>query len=313
MISFAFCTYNRSDRLEALVAAMRAQQCAEPFEILAVNNNSSDDTLAVLERLAAQPGAPLRYVTETNQGIVPARNRAIMESLDRDILIFIDDDELPEPGLLTAVCDAVIREGARCVGGAIRVDFTPHQRPSWLGKELLGFLAEVDHGDQPLWLVDDERLLWTGNIAYDISLFRENPALRFDYRYNRVGADVGGGEDAAMFRTLISLGVPIRYRPDMVTRVFVERWRLHRRYFLRLHFRAGLRYGQYSIADTEVGPVGIPLFMIRQFLRHAMKWMLMLIVCHPQSVRQGMNASHALGSLLGYRRRKREAIVDVKP
>ena len=82
MISFAFCTYNRSDRLEALVAAMRAQQCAEPFEILVINNNSSDDTLAVLERLAAQPGVPLRYVTESTQGIVPARNRGLAEAMN---------------------------------------------------------------------------------------------------------------------------------------------------------------------------------------------------------------------------------------
>lgn len=303
-LTFAFCTYNRADRLDALVAAMRAQACPLPFDILAVNNNSGDHTEAELQRLAALPGATLRHVTETKQGIVPARNRAIAESLDRDILVFIDDDELPEPGLLTAACDALMREGARCVGGAVRVDFSPHVRPRWLGKELLGFLAEVDHGDQPLWLTDDSRLLWTANIAYDMSLFRDDPDLRFDRRYNRIGADVGGGEDAAMFRTLVSRGVPIRYRPDMVTRHFVEAWRLHRRYFLRLHYRAGERFGQYAMQDVGGGPLGVPPFMIRQWLEHTLRWGIMLLGRHPQSVRQGMNASHALGSLVGYRRRR---------
>ncbi len=40
LLTFAFCTYNRADRLRTLVAAMRAQACPVPFEILAINNNS---------------------------------------------------------------------------------------------------------------------------------------------------------------------------------------------------------------------------------------------------------------------------------
>lgn len=301
LLTFAFCTYNRADRLSALVDAMRSQDCPIPFEILAVNNNSRDHTESELQRLAALPGVKLRHVTETNQGIVPARNRAIAESLDSDILVFIDDDELPEPGLLMAVCDALIREGAHCVGGAVRVDFTPHQRPRWLGKELLGFLAEVDHGDQPLWLNDDSRLIWTANIAYDMSLFRDDPGLRFDRRYNRVGADVGGGEDAAMFRTMLSRGVAMRYRPDMVTRHFIEGWRLHRRYFLRLHYAAGKRYGAYRLEHSGGHLLGMPPWLLRQLLVHAGRWLGMVAGARPGRLRQAMNVAHTLGMLNGYR------------
>ena len=128
-LTFAFCTYNRASRLERLIAEMRAQDCPIPFEILAVNNNSIDRTLPVLESLARLPGAPLRFVTETRQGIVPARNRALEESLDSDILVFIDDDELPRPGLLRAACDAILTEGAECAGGKVEVDFTGLERP----------------------------------------------------------------------------------------------------------------------------------------------------------------------------------------
>src|SRR3569832_2663538 len=113
-LTFAFCTYNRASRLPSLVAAMRYQQCPVPFEILAVNNNSTDDTLTKLHALAAQPGAPLRIATEKSQGIVPARNRANEESLDSDELVFIDDDELPQPGLLMSAYDALTREGPKC-------------------------------------------------------------------------------------------------------------------------------------------------------------------------------------------------------
>ena len=98
-LTFAFCTFNRADRLEKLVAAMRAQTCPIPFEILAINNNSSDSTAEVLAHLAQLPGPPLRWVTEPVQGIVAARNRGIAEALDSDILVYIDDDEIPLPGL----------------------------------------------------------------------------------------------------------------------------------------------------------------------------------------------------------------------
>lgn len=40
----AFCTYNRASRLPALVNALRQQACPLPFEILAANNNSLDNT-----------------------------------------------------------------------------------------------------------------------------------------------------------------------------------------------------------------------------------------------------------------------------
>lgn len=60
-----------------------------------MNNNSKDDTLDELEQLVCEPGANLRYVTETGQGIVPAHNRAIEECINVDYMLFLDDDELP--------------------------------------------------------------------------------------------------------------------------------------------------------------------------------------------------------------------------
>lgn len=302
-LTYAFCAYNRAPRLPALVAAMRAQVCPIPFELLAVNNNSQDDTAAVLAQLATLPGPALRVVNESAQGIVPARNRALAEALDSDVFVFIDDDELPRPGLLQAACDAILNEGAACAGGRIRVDFTPHQRPRWLGDELLGFLAEVDHGDATFWIHDETTPIWTSNVAYDMRLFRDDPALRFDSRYNREGADIGGGEDAAMFRALLSKGARIRYRPDMAVDHFVEPWRLKRGYFLRLHYKAGLRNGKYRLQHYARTVFGMPPFLVMSFLRQCLKTLPYYLTGRPRALRQAMNAAHALGTLIGYRSR----------
>lgn len=302
-LTFAFCTFNRASRLDSLVGAMRAQDCPIPFEILAVNNNSSDDTVSVLGRLTAQPGAPLRFVTEMQQGIVPARNRAIEEALESDILVFIDDDELPEPGLLTGAVDSITREGAQCTGGRVRVDFGNFRRPAWLEDDLLGFLAEVDHGPEPFWIISIDTPIWTANIGYAMDIFRANPNLRFDNRYNRIGADIGGGEDGMMFRTLLAQGARIRYRPDMRVLHSVDAWKLKRSYFLRLHYRAGIRRGRYQLPTYPRTFFSVPPFLITQLIRQTTKAIGMQLTHRPGSLRQAMNATNTLGCLVGYRQR----------
>lgn len=303
MLTFAFCTYNRADRLDKLVAAMRAQSCPIPFEILAVNNNSADNTTEVLAHLAKQPGPRLRWVTETTQGIVAARNRAIEESLASEIMVFIDDDETPLPGLLEAAAHAILDEGAQCAGGRVEMDFSHHPRPSWLGNELLGFLAAVDHGPDAFWITDESTPLWTANVAYALKLFRDDPGLRFDKRYDRQGNAIGGGEDAIMFRTLIERKVPIRYCPEMAVLHAVEPWRLQRGYFLRLHYRAGLRRGSYQLPSYPRTLFGVPPFLVSQFLRQSLRAVRMHVGRKPGALRQAMNATNALGCLVGYRRR----------
>lgn len=303
-VTHAFCTFNRADRLDALVAALRAQECSVPFEILAVDNNSTDDTATVLGRLAKLPGPPLRVVTEPVQGIVAARNRAVAESLDSDIMLFIDDDELPMPGTLAAAVDAIANEGAACAGGRVEVDFASNTRPAWLGDEMLGFLAAIDYGRRPFWIEDSSTPVWTANIAYDVRLFRDDPGLRFDKRYDRQGNALGGGEDAMMFRALLQRKARIRYRPDMAVAHAVESWRLKRSYFLRLHYQAGLRYGRYQLPSYPRSILGVPPFLASQFLRHIARALVMQFAGRPGALRQGMNATHALGTLIGYRSRQ---------
>lgn len=300
-LTAAFCTYNRAARLPALVAALRAQQCPVPFDILVVDNNSSDDTAVVLERLVQEPGAPLRYVHEPEQGIPYARNRAIEECLARgaDYMLFMDDDELPAPGLLAAAVDALEREEAECAGGRVEVVFAPGARPAWLSDELLGFLAEIDHGREAFWIKDRSTPLWTANIAYRMEIFHRDPSLRFDHRYNRRGQAIGGGEDGILFRGMLERGLRIRYRPDMVVRHYVDDWRLKRGYFLRLHFIAGRKYGQFETGDYRRDLLGVPPFMVGNAVRQWLRTAAMLLGRRPGVLRQAMNGTHALGMIWG--------------
>ena len=307
-LTAAFCTYNRADRLPALVAALRAQECSIPFDILVVDNNSNDRTPEVLAALAGEQGPSLHYVRETTQGIPFARNRAVEEclALGADFMLFMDDDELPAPGLLGAAVDALANEEAECAGGRVEIVFTPGQRPKWLGDELLGFLAEIDHGNDAFWIEDRTTPLWTANIAYRLEIFARQPPLRFDTRYNRLGHAVGGGSDAIMFREMVDRGIRIRYRPDMVVEHYVDEWRLKRGYFLKLHFISGRKHGQFQTPDYPNTLLGVPPFMLSQAMYQVFKMLSMLVTGKPALIRQAMNCTNAFGKIWGRFLRFRE-------
>ncbi|MBW1793717.1 MAG: glycosyltransferase family 2 protein [Deltaproteobacteria bacterium] len=304
-LTVAICTYNRGGRLPKLVMALRQQECPISFEILVVDNNSTDNTQVVLDKLAKMDGPAVRFVKEAKQGIVHARNRAIEESGNSTYLAFIDDDELPGSNWLNAAIDALERERAECVGGEIRVSLPFEERPFWLEGELLPFLGEVKNGPDPFWITDSSTPVWSGNVAYQTSIFSNG--LRFDYRYNRQGHVIGGGSDEIMFHTLLDGGVRIRYRPDMLIEHLVERWRLKRSYFLKLHYKTGWRSGRW--AHTEYGRTicGIPPFMMNQALRQWRKALPMVLRAERGGTRQAMNSAHALGLIIGRFRRWRES------
>lgn len=310
MLTVAICTYNGANRLQSLVAALRQQECPISFEILIVDNNSTDDTQRVLRQLSAlDGGAPLRFVKETRQGIPYARNRAIEECMASTYMAFIDDDEVPGPQWLQAAVDALDREGAECVGGEIRVRLSAAQRPSWMTEELLGFLGQVQNGPNPFWITDHSTPVWSGNVAYRTSLFADD--LRFDQRYNRQRRRIGGGSDGIMFRILLQRKCRIRYRPDMMIEHLIGPEKLRRNYFLRLHFVSGLRYGKYETGEYQRTLMGVAPFMLMQLVRQSCKAIAMFLKGDHRTLRQAMNVTHVMGSIYGRVLRWRRFLTNV--
>lgn len=298
-LTVAICSYNRAEHLPKLIQALREQPCPIPFEILIIDNNSTDHTQDVIKKLSAEKGAPVHSVVETQQGIPFARNRAIAESLHHEFLLFIDDDELPSPHMLDAAVESLDIEGAECVGGKITINLAGHRRPSWLTDDLLPFYGKIDYGKEKFWINDRSTPIWSGIVAYRTELFKNNPDLVFDYRYNRIGKGIGGGEDGIMFHNLLKKNIRIRYHPEMAVEHFVENWKIKRSYFIKLHFIAGRKYGQFQMDDHDRSIMGIPPFLVGQFLRQLGSTLGLFVRNKPGTIRQAMNASYSLGTIRG--------------
>ncbi|NJL28333.1 MAG: glycosyltransferase family 2 protein, partial [Thermoanaerobaculia bacterium] len=111
--SVLICTHNRARDLALCCAALGGLDAPpESWEVVVVDNASTDDTPEVAEAWAARLEGRLRGVEGTGAlGLSAARNRAIAEARG-EILAFLDDDALPEPGWLSALVSVLERPGA---------------------------------------------------------------------------------------------------------------------------------------------------------------------------------------------------------
>lgn len=100
-------TYQRADRVQRLVAALERQtHPLDRFEVVIVDNCSTDDTADVLAKLAATSPLQLRTLrTEVNRGPARARNLG-WQAAAAPLVACTDDDCVPEPGWLAALVRA---------------------------------------------------------------------------------------------------------------------------------------------------------------------------------------------------------------
>ena len=94
-------TYNRSEVLRVCLASLARQTLSsDQFEVLVVDDGSTDDTESVVRSF--QGALLVRYLRQPhNRGRAAARNRGIREATG-DVVVFVDSDVFPVPGFLAA-------------------------------------------------------------------------------------------------------------------------------------------------------------------------------------------------------------------
>jgi glycosyltransferase involved in cell wall biosynthesis len=100
-LSVVIATRDRAAYVARALASLESQIGAPPFEVLVVDNGSSDDTRAVVERAAGRGTMPVRYFYEPEPNRGKARNRGI-EAAQGTIVAFCDDDVQVPPGWVAA-------------------------------------------------------------------------------------------------------------------------------------------------------------------------------------------------------------------
>ena len=133
----------------------------------------------------------LRYVVEERPGVAAVRNRALDETGGRDLLVFIDDDEEPEPGWLAALVGLWASTGCQAVAGPV-IPVYEVEPETWV--------RQGEFFVRRTWPTGTVRPVAASNcLLLDLGFVRR-AGLRFDEAFGATG-----GEDTLFTRQLLSL------------------------------------------------------------------------------------------------------------
>jgi glycosyltransferase involved in cell wall biosynthesis len=172
--SVIVCTRNRAQTLAKTSAAFLAiDYPPEQWELLIVDNRSTDETLRVASSIARRRPELVRVIEEPVIGLSAARNAGVRNSRG-DLIVFADDDALPEAGWLRALVDALLQDNVLAAGGPVEPAFEG-ELPPWFSDRYLPYLAAWDKGTEVQALTYNEYPRGA-NIAFRREVFR-----RFGY------------------------------------------------------------------------------------------------------------------------------------
>lgn len=272
-VSVVVCTFNRGAMLRPALESL-ARQTADGtrFEVLLVDNNSTDDTRAIIEEFISGRDNWF-YLRETRQGLSHARNTGVAHAR-APIVAFTDDDVRVASDWIARIKQSLDEHPeVDFVGGKVypRWDVTP---PTWLTRVHWIPLAVVDHGDVPFYV--DAAKPWC-MVGANLSVRKQVllDAGGFSAAFQRVKDVVGSTEDHEFQRRLWKAGRRGLYAPDVIVEAEVQRDRLSKSYHRRWHTGHGrfcAMMGTERITDDMPELFGVPACFLRDILTHAVSW-----------------------------------------
>lgn len=238
-ISAIVCTHNRSGYLKKAVQSLNDQTLPkEQYEVIVVDNASTDDTEAVVESFRHVPN--LRYIYEPILGLSQARNTGWQNAKGKYIA-YLDDDAIACPEWLKRILRAfeTMKPTPGSVGGKV-VPIWEIERPTWLPKEMEPALTIIDWSDQPIFLTESHQFLAGVNISYPRDVLEE--CKGFSVNLGRKGSILLSGEEYFVERYIKSMGLGVYYDPLICVQHHIPAERLTSRWLCRRYFWQGASF-----------------------------------------------------------------------
>ncbi|MGC9526206.1 MAG: hormogonium polysaccharide biosynthesis glycosyltransferase HpsE [Limnospira sp.] len=231
-------TYNGAKQLPGVLEKLRSQTGTEEidWEILVVDNNSSDETAKVVRELQSTWNlqVPLKYVFERRQGLTYARTRGIEET-EGQFIGFLDDDNFPNSDwVLQAYLFGNQYPKAGIYGGQIHAVYQTEPPENFKRIEHL-VLAMRESDEQPFRFNPELLQLPSG-----AGLVLRRKALLESIDLECIASISRGDNDYELSLYLYKNGWEIWYNPTLHVDHLIPPERLEKKYVLSLAYRYGL-------------------------------------------------------------------------
>lgn len=255
--SVIICTYNRAKILSNGLVSLKNQLLPkDQFEVIIVNNNSTDNTEETALSFA-KDWPNFQYIMEPNQWLSQARNKG-SRLAKGEILIFLDDDVIIPETYLDRVAYVRNHFQVRCWGG-IDIPYYPEEKPVWVKDSYLQFRLPYDD----FHLINGTRKECVAGFSFIIEKDLLLEFGGFDPRVGMKGEVVGYGEETFLQHQLHAKGIPIGYDPLLK----VQHHMLPHKLKLKWYFEAAAALGKsQAVFKREINGFPLLILIVRTFL-----------------------------------------------
>ena len=261
-VSVAICSYNRARFIiEALESVFNQDFDKNLFEVIVVDNNSTDNVMEVLQKYKElHPSYNFRFYNEPNQGVAFTRTRLAKEAVG-EIVAYLDDDSTAEPGWLKYMVEFYdAHPDVYSIGGKI-IPRMLVEIPDWYSKYLSGLLGSYDLGKKVMRM-KGAKYPCGANMSFRKKVFEE--IGYFNTELGRSGTGLLATEEKDIYLRILKQGHKVYYLPHVAVQHSTEAIKFDKKYFYR--YSMGIGGGERLMLK------GKPIDLFLKFLEYLAKW-----------------------------------------
>jgi len=261
-VSVIIPSYNRGDIVAKTIDSF-INQSFNDYEIIVVDNNSTDNTREVIEKMIKLSPVKIKYILEERQGVHWARNRGAKEA-NSDILYFTDDDMEADKNLLEEIIKVFdVDSSIGAVTGTILPKFEI-KPPEWVMKYCYNAIYGVNVR-KGLVISDDDVGVFSGHEAVKKDVLIKAGGFNPE---NTKGKWLGDGE-TGFNQNIKKLGYKFAFTDRSITYHLIPKERLSQRFI-------NLRMANQGNADSYTYYRSNPKWPFFQIFKHILKGMYFL-------------------------------------
>jgi len=230
----AMATYRRPACLSRILPELVRQTSSYvgSASILVVDNDPDE---SARDAVIAWADQGVRYVHEPKPGIAAARNKALAEAGDAELLLFVDDDGLPLDGWFAELVSRWVQWRCAAIAGPVIPRCEGGEPDRWVASS--GIMTRVKRPTGTML-----RGAGTGNLLLHLPQLR-SCGLSFDEEFG-----LSGGSDTMLTHALIKLGGQIRWCDEAEVYDYFPASRLTRAWVLKRSLRTGNDWSRVALA-----------------------------------------------------------------